>query len=123
MTKRNQPERQERIAFMEWVRLNPTIKKYLIAVEGGGYRHHIEAANLKRCGLVAGPLDYLFMLPCGKYHGMWIEFKVKPNKLSSAQIQFIKTVEEVGYYCVVAWNWAEAAKEIESYIKLGARHK
>ena len=34
--KRQQPERAERLAFMEWVSLHSYIGKYLIAIEGGG---------------------------------------------------------------------------------------
>lgn len=118
MPKKNQPERAERLAFMEWASLYPNIRKYLIAVENGGSRHPLEAYNLKKCGVIAGPLDYFFMLPSGFFHGMWIEFKIKPNKLTKYQEQFIKTAQDAGYHCVVAWNWEEAVKHVEAYLNL-----
>ena len=116
MPKRNQPERAERLAFMDWVALNPVVKKYLIAIEGGGSRNLLEAANIKRCGLVAGTPDYFFMLPCGHYHGMWLEFKAGKNKLTKAQEQFFETAQALNYKCAVVWSATEAIQEVKNYI-------
>lgn len=116
MTKRLQPERAERLAFMDWVALTPPVKKYLIAIENGGSRNLLEAVNIKRCGLVAGTPDYLLMRPAGVYHGMWIEFKAGKNKLTKLQEQFFETARSVDYKCVVVWKAEQAITEMKYYL-------
>lgn len=116
-TKRDQPERRERLAFMRWLSFMPKIRKYMFAIENGGSRNEIEAANIKKMGLVAGVPDYFFMWPTRKYHGLWIEFKAGKNDLTDNQAQFFKTAEEVAYKCIVVWSWEDAKKEIEEYLK------
>jgi hypothetical protein len=117
--RRQQPERRERLAFMRWVTFKPNIRKYLFAIENGGSRHPLEAANIKRCGLMKGVPDYCFMKPSGKYHAMYIEFKVKPNKITKDQQHFFDVAAEIDIYCCLVWNWEEAVAEIENYLKLG----
>lgn len=114
--KRKQPERAERLAFMQWVELHPYISRYLIAIEGGGSRHYLEAINIKKCGLRAGTPDYFFMFPIGEYHGLWIEFKAGKNKLTVAQQQFFETAQNIGYKCVVVWEWRKAVDVINKYL-------
>jgi hypothetical protein len=119
--KRDQPERRERFAFMQWVSLRHNIRKYLFAIENGGSRDKREAANIKKMGLVGGVPDYLFMKPHGRYHGLWLEFKADygayKNKLTANQKQFFKIAREVGYKCEVVWSWEDGVKIIENYLK------
>jgi hypothetical protein len=117
MIKRQQPERAERLAFMEWVKLNPVVKKYLIAIEGGGSRNLLEAINIKKCGLVAGTPDYFFMKPNKLYNGMWLEFKAGKNKLTKLQENFFETATAANYKCIVVWKAEEAIKEVKNYLK------
>ena len=54
--------------------------KWMFAIPNGGYRNPREAANLKRQGVKAGVSDIFLPLPTDKYHGLFIEMKVHPNK-------------------------------------------
>lgn len=114
-SKRSQPERQERLAFMDWVRLNPNIEKRLIAIENGGSRNFLEAVNLKRIGLKAGTPDYFLLLPSNDWHGLFLEFKAGKNKLTTSQKAFFKNAENLGYKCSAAWSWSEAVDIINKY--------
>lgn len=115
--RKQQPERAERLAFMEWMKLRPDIRRFLIAIENGGTRHRLEAYNIKRCGLCAGTPDYFFMRGTSMFHGLWIEFKAGKNKLTAAQKQFFKTATEAGYKCITVWSSKEAITEIDTYLK------
>lgn len=117
MPKRNQPERAQRLAFMQWVRLKPLVRKHLIAIENGGTRNLLEAANIKRCGLVAGTPDYFLMVPRGKYHGLWLEFKAGKNKLTKKQQQFFESASKQCYKCEVVWDSIEAINLLENYLR------
>lgn len=115
--KRAQPERQERLAFMQWIDLNPNLKKRLIAIEGGGSRHLLEAINLKRIGVIAGVPDYFMMLSNNKYHGLFIEFKAGKNKLTIHQKIFFENAEKLGYKCIVVWSWEVATQAIKDFMQ------
>jgi len=117
--KRLQPERQERMAFMEWVKLNPQIRDYLIAIPNEGKRNIITAMNLKRMGMTAGIPDYFLMIPNQTNHGLWIEFKAGKNKLTHAQEAFFATAKYQGYECTVVYSAKEAIDEIKRYLKSG----
>lgn len=115
--KRQQPERAQKLAFMRWVGLNKSIRPFVFAIEHGGSRNVLEASNLRKIGVRAGIPDYFFMHPNSKYHGLWIEFKAGKNKLTKEQEEFFNLAKNVNYKCVVVWNWADAVKEIQEYIK------
>lgn len=116
--KRRHPEDDIRDAFMDWVILKPIVKKHLIAIENGGKRLKSEAAKLKKLGLIAGTPDYFLMLPRGKYHGFWIEFKADNNDLTDDQEQFFETATKQCYKCAVVWDSTEAIELIEEYLCL-----
>ena len=78
--------------------------------------HFNEAANLKRQGVKAGVSDIFLPLPNEKYHGMFIEMKVHPNKPSEKQKIFISNMLKNGYSCKVCYSSEEAVKEIIKYI-------
>jgi hypothetical protein len=53
---------------------------------------------------------------CG-YSGLFIEFKVKKNKLTPEQTNFKKLVEEQRYCHVVCYNLDEAGTAVIKYFK------
>lgn len=117
LKKRLQPERYERLSFMEWVRINHRIEKYMIGIFNEGKRHPAVARIYKLMGLVPGVPDYFFLYPTSKYHGLWIEFKYGKNKQDKNQKQFFETASEVNYKCVVVYSAKEAIDAIKEYLQ------
>lgn len=71
---------------------------------------------LKRAGLRKGMPDICVPVGCGKYHALYIEMKIKPNKPSSEQLEIIKTLNALGNYACVAWSGDQAIQIIQDYI-------
>lgn len=119
LKKRLQPERAERIAFMEWTNLYPNIRRFILAIPQEGKRNIITAVNLKRMGMRRGIPDYLFMHKSNKYSGLWIEFKAGKNKLTKDQKIFFEDAmsPEANYKCVVVYSAKEAIDAIKEYLQ------
>jgi hypothetical protein len=62
-------------------------------------------------GVKKGVLDFHLALPCGGFHGLWVELKVGKGKLSPEQIDFINRKNSRGYLAVAVWGH-DAAKEV-----------
>jgi len=101
------------------------------AIPNGGSRGKTEARKFKAEGVVAGVWDVHLPIisyvrhgsitddpMSGRFHGMWIEFKVKPDKLSKAQIEFReRMVEHSNHYLPDPfYSWEEAAKSVCWYL-------
>lgn len=117
LKKRLQPERQERIAFMDWVRFNRHVEKYLFVIPNEGLRNPITGALLKRMGMVKGIPDYFFFYPLGGYHGLFIEFKYGNKKQTKEQKQFFEKAQDIGYKCIVVYSAKEAIDAIKEYLR------
>ncbi len=74
---------------------------------------------LKNKGVKSGVSDISCMRACGGYFGLYIELKVKPNKLTSNQKDFIEEMNKEGYYATVCWSKEEAIEVIQHYLALG----
>ena len=113
----NNPEHQLQVACVRYFRYQyQEIKSLLFAVPNGGTRFKREAVKLKAEGVLSGVSDLLLLVPCGQYHGMAIEMKVKPNKATPAQIAFQNDATEQGYYCTICYTFEEFKSEIENYL-------
>jgi len=91
----------------------------MFAVPNGGSRNTIEAANLKRQGVLAGVSDLILMKPSGRYHGLCIEMKHGKNKLTRAQADWINAVNEQGYYATVCFSFEDFEDTINNYLSYG----
>ena len=90
----------------------------MFAVPNGGSRNRIEAHNLKLEGVKAGVPDICLPVPCGAYHGLYIELKrTKGGVISDAQKEWIEMLNARGYLAVVAKGATEAIKVITDYLK------
>lgn len=72
-------------------------------------------------GVKPGVSDWCIAIPFEingvQYHGMYLELKVQGGKVSVEQIEFLNTQHELGYYCVVVWNFEAFEKVIsEAYL-------
>ena len=76
----------------------------------------MEGRKLKRMGVKAGVLDFHLAVPCGGYHGLWIELKVGKGRLSKEQVRFIKRKLERGYLAIAVWGHKAAQHVFINYL-------
>jgi hypothetical protein len=74
-------------------------------------------ARLKKKGVKSGVPDCLIFEPNAKYNGLAIELKIKPNKTSANQKEWIKNLTKKGWFCCVVYDIDEAINTIEDYLK------
>lgn len=122
--KSNLSEAQEQSNLISWVNNCISLNIYpelinLYAIPNGGSRNKLEAVNLKRQGVRAGVPDLCLAWPKGKYHGLYIEMKVHPNKATDKQEEWILNLSIAGYAVKVCYGAESAKAAIEKYLKLG----
>ena len=93
----------------------------------GTVRYPKEAANLKAQGLKPGVSDIVIAYPAGGYHGLYIEMKrvreayAGPAAIKSAirptQIEWLRLMEEQGYWVAVAYGAKEFSGLVNDYMK------
>lgn len=110
-------ERQSQICVIEYLRKHKD-KPLYYAVPNGGSRHKIEAANLKREGVMPGVPDICICEPRGAYHGLYIEMKSKKGRVSDSQRNFQVALADRGYDVHVCYGASEAIEVIDDYLKL-----
>ncbi len=54
------------------------------------------------------------------YAGLIIELKIKPNKPTKEQLEFLKTMNANGYLAVVRWSADEAIRTIKDYLMISS---
>ena len=91
----------------------------LHAIGNGGKRNLIEAARMKREGVLAGVSDIMLPVARNGFHGLYIELKVGKGKASDSQKWWITQTTKQGYYSVVCVGWVEAKEVIERYLGEG----
>ena len=68
-------------------------------------------------GLKSGVPDIFVAVPSGQFHGMYCEIKVKPNRPSHDQMEWMQRLRKCGYSCVVCYDTvASVIDAIESYL-------
>lgn len=78
---------------------------------------YIAGRILKKKGVRAGVPDIIIPIASSGYHGLWIELKVKPNRLTPDQSRFIDLLILLGHCARVCWSATEAIELIKEYIK------
>lgn len=73
--------------------------------------------TMARAGVKKGIPDICVPVANDKYHALYIEMKVKPNKPSDAQREVLKELAAVGNYTCICWSATEAIEMVEKYIK------
>lgn len=110
-------EQIEQIKVFDWIRFHG-LDKYSFHVPNERRSTPQHGAILKRMGVTSGVCDLFILKPSGRFNGLAIELKVKPNKPTPAQMKFIETLNANGYLAVVRYGADEAIKTIEDYIHL-----
>lgn len=95
----------------------PEIKP-VFAIPNGGYRHLVEAVNLKKAGVTSGVPDTFIAMPSKDLHGLFIEFKdwLKRPTPSDTQKAMMGLLMQNGYECKVAYRAIEAINYLEDYL-------
>lgn len=97
-------------ACVKWFRLQyPNL--IIFAIPNGGSRNVIEAARLKREGVLAGVADLMVLKPNKQYYGLLIEMKIGKGRQSENQILF-------EMYCVHHYYKYSIARSIDEFINI-----
>lgn len=115
-------EHEEQVAlfklFAENVNTYPELE-FAYAIPNGGQRHIAVAARLKAEGVKAGVPDIFIPAPRGSSNGLFVELKAKGGTVTPSQRKMLKSLEQCGYACIVAYGCEGAWKEVEGYLKSG----
>jgi hypothetical protein len=108
------------IMFFDWLKWQEKIDPRLQAV------FHVEnerkttlrqGAWRKRKGVRAGIADVINPIAVAPYNGLFMELKIKPNKLTKDQVKMMELFHTLGWCCRVAWNGDEAIEIFKGYMK------
>lgn len=110
-------ECSEQIGFCNWLREK---KIPFYHIPNGGRRSPQEAAKFKRMGVSPGVPDICIPVPCGTYHGLYIEIKRKKGgKLSDNQKDWFELLRNQGYLVFEAKGCEEAILICDNYMCVG----
>jgi hypothetical protein len=120
-----QTESAQQSAFFCWcamqARTDPRFK-WVFAIPNGGLRDKREASNLVKQGVRCGVPDVFIPIPCGQYHGMFIEFK-KPGienhrdgGLKPDQVLYRDFLLSQNYGHFVAYSYLSAIEVVVNYL-------
>jgi len=111
------------VALFEWIDyMGKWDERYLniFAIPNGGQRHALVAGKLKQEGVRAGVPDIFVAIPVFDdnpcYGGLFIEMKIKPNKVSPLQHAWLDRLAKHWYKVEVCWSFEEAQQAILSYL-------
>jgi hypothetical protein len=112
-------EYQEQCALFDWVdahlHLHPELKMMFATLNG--LRLPIGLAmKAKKQGNRKGVPDVFLMSPRQGFHGLVFEMKVKPNKLTKEQEEWMKIASVYGYCTGVCYSVDEAIELVKSYL-------
>ncbi len=79
-----------------------------------GKAGNVEQMKKKKMGVCQGASDLLIQRKF-KTRSLWIELKVKPNRPTPEQVEFINFQRECGHVAEFAYNIEQAAKIIDEY--------
>lgn len=98
--------------------LKYTYPQALYCASAGGVRTSMkQAIKMKATGYVKGVPDLQIFEPIGNYHGLLIEIKDIKGVVSKEQKQWIKDLNERGYYATYCKGFDATIKVIDDYFK------
>jgi hypothetical protein len=90
----------------------------LYCASAGGVRTSMkQAIKMKATGYVKGVPDLQIFEPVGNYHGLLIEIKDLKGVVSKEQKQWIKDLNDRGYYATYCKGVESTIKVIDDYFK------
>lgn len=118
-TRRTNREDNELVKFFDWVRLHEERDPRLKSIYHVGNERKTsprQGAWLKRKGVRAGIPDVVVPIPMGSDAALYVELKIKPNKLSDAQGEMCTLLHCNGNRVRVAWSGDELIKIVTDYL-------
>lgn len=112
-------EDEELIKFFDWLAWQEKQEPMLRII------HHVAnerraswaaGKRLKRKGVRKGILDVSCPIPRGRYHGLYVELKIRPNKLTEDQVEVMKILHGLGHCVRVAWSGDELIGIVKEYL-------
>lgn len=120
MTSSKLSEDLELIKFFDWVswhkKLDPRLDA-IIHVANERRTSFAQGKILKQKGVKSGVFDVIGFIPSHGYHGIVVELKIKPNKLSKNQEEFGKLLHGLGWCVRIAWSGDELIQIVKDYLK------
>lgn len=112
-------EHAEQAAFFEfvrWKRLSDERYTCIVATPNAGKRSPLAGLRMVAEGMERGFPDISILEPCGKYHGLFIEMKIKPNRPTVDQLRWLGLLAKRGYAVAVCWSAKEAMDTVANYL-------
>ena len=120
MTSNKAPtEHEEQVALFQWAEGSGiTELEMLHSTPMGGYRPPHIGAMLKEEGAKRGYPDISLDVPSpdGRWAGLRIELKIKGNKPTPEQVEWLERLNRYGYKAVVCYGAQEAIDAILEYL-------
>lgn len=116
MNKRSNREYDLQVACVKLFKLSfKPAQAILFAVPNGGSRNILEAANMKKAGVVSGVADLIMVCRAGV---LFLELKTesKGSRQSPAQKEFQQHVEALGYTYIICRNVSEFIDSCNDFI-------
>lgn len=108
-------EHKLQVACVRWFRLQHR-GRLIYAIPNGGKRNVITASKLKSEGVSAGIPDLHVPIANSRYHGLYIEMKVKPNVPTIKQKDMMVKLHMNGYKCAVCYSIDEFISVVNEYM-------
>ena len=111
-----QNELKVQIAVVNWIKYN--FPNMLYCASAGGMRTSLSIAKkMKASGYVKGFPDLAILHPTKKHFGMFLELKAdKKGYATKEQKEWIKNLNDLGYYACVSKGFDAAIQDITLYL-------
>ena len=104
-------------SLMRWHAIKwPKLNKIFSTWNGVKFESEQAAIRAKTTGLVAGVPDIIWPVKNDRFSGLWLEMKIKPNRPTEKQLEFIELLNSEGYHAQVVWSAREAEEVVINYI-------
>jgi len=95
---------------------HPLMKELLLHIPNGGYRHPIEARELRLMGVRKGVSDLFLPALTKNYPGLWLELKTETGTLKPEQENWLIKMRQNGYAAEVTRSVEESIDLLLSYL-------
>ena len=117
-------EHEAQAAVIRWadsMRMVEPDLQLLFAIPNAAKRSPGLAASMKAEGLKAGVPDLFLPVTTsdangGWYSGLFVEMKIRPNRVTAAQAGWIMDLRNQGYRVEICWSAVEAIEVLKSYL-------
>lgn len=127
VAQRKDPTRSEHAQQVEFFRyVNARIKtscgsvrdayESIFAVPNAAKRNYKTASYMRAEGMRAGVPDVVIPVPRFPFHGLYIEHKIKPNRPSEVQKQWIARLQRLGHLVLISYSATESINILERYL-------